>query len=133
MATIKGNSGVVKIASNAIAELTGFTITETGGTSEDTALGDTARTYLADGLPTWTATINGHWYLGDTNGQALLVIGASLSLSFNPAGTANGTTKLDGTGIVTQVQHGEIGNGVVVPFSAQVQGTGALTRGTNSA
>lgn len=132
MATIKGNSGVVKIAANAIAELTGFTITETGGTAEDTALGDTARTYLADGLPTWTATINGHWYLGDTNGQALIVIGASLGLSFNPAGTGSGTSKLDGTGIVTQVQHGEIGNGAVVPFSAQVQGTGALARGTNS-
>jgi len=132
MATIKGNSGVVKIGANAIAELTGFTITETGGTTEDTALGDTARTYLADGLPTWSATINGHWYIGDSNGQALLVIGASLSLSFNPAGTATSTPKLDGTGIVTQVQHGEIANGAVVPFSAQVQGTGALTRGSNS-
>lgn len=132
MATIKGNSGVVKIGANAIAELTGFTITETGGTTEDTALGDTARTYLADGLPTWTAAISGHWFIGDTNGQALLVIGASLALSFNPAGTAASTPKLDGTGIVTQVQHGEIGNGVVVPFSAQVQGTGALVRGANS-
>lgn len=132
MTTIKGNSGVVKIGANAIAELTGFTITETGGTAEDTALGDAARTYLADGLPTWTATVNGHWYLGDTNGQALIVIGASLSLSFNPAGTGAGTDKLDGTGIVTQVQHGEIGNGAVVPFSAQVQGSGALTRGTNA-
>ena len=132
MTTIKGNAGVVKIGANAIAELTGFTITETGGTAEDTALGDTARTYVADGLPTWTAAINGHWFLGDTNGQDLLVIGASLSLSFNPAGTGTGTKKLDGTGLVTQVQHGEIGNGAIVPFSAQVQGTGALTRGANS-
>lgn len=132
MTTIKGNSGVVKIGSDAIAELTGFTITETGGTSEDTALGDTARTYLADGLPTWAATINGRWYPGDTNGQALLVIGASLSLAFSPAGTGTGTTKYSGTGIVTQIQHGEVGNGQVVNFSAQVQGSGALTRGTNS-
>lgn len=132
MTTIKGNSGVVKIGANAIAELTGFTITETGGTAEDTALGDTARTYLADGLPTWTATVNGHWFLGDTNGQDLIVIGAVLSLSFNPAGTAAATKKLDGTGIVTQVQHGEIGNGQVVPFSAQFQGTGPLVRGANS-
>lgn len=132
MTTYRGNAGVVKIGANAIAELTGFTITETGGTAEDTALGDTARTYLADGLPTWSATISGHWFLGDTNGQDLLVIGASLSLSFNPIGTGTGAKKLDGTGLVTQVQHGEVGNGAIIPFSAQVQGTGALVRGANS-
>jgi hypothetical protein len=131
MTTYKGNSGVVKISTNAIAELTGFTITETGGTAEDTALGDAARTYVADDLPTWTATINGHWFLGDTNGQALIVIGASLALSFNPHGTSTGAKKLDGTGIITQVQHGEVANGQIIPFSAQVQGTGALTRGAN--
>lgn len=131
MTTYKGNSGVVKIGSTAIAELTGFTITETVGTAEDTALGDTARTYVSDDLPTWTAAISGHWFLGDTTGQALLVVGASLSLSFSPAGTTTGLKKLDGTGIITQVQHGEVGNGQIVPFSAQVQGTGALTRGTN--
>lgn len=132
MTTVIGNSGVVKIGSNAIAELTGFTVTETGGTSEDTALGDTARTYVADALPTWTASVSGHYYPGDSNGQALLVIGAALSLVFNFAGTGTGTQKFSGAGIVTQVQFGELQNGQVVPFTAQFQGSGALTRGTNS-
>ena len=58
--------------------------------------------------------------------------GASLSLEFHPAGTASGKEKLSGTGLVTQVQVGEVSNAQVVPFSAQVQGTGALVRGTNS-
>lgn len=132
MTTHKGNSGVVRIGANAIGEMTGFSVTETAGTSEDTALGDTARTYLGDGLPTWTASINGHYFPGDTNGQALIVANASLSLEFHTAGTGSGTAKLTGTGLVTQVQFGELQNGQVVPFSAQFQGTGALVRGTNS-
>lgn len=132
MSTIKGNGGEVHIDTDAIAELTGFTITETGGTSEDTSLGDLARTYLPDDLPTWTASINGRYYPEDVDGQALLVIGAVLALTFLPAGTTTGKRKFTGSGIVTQVQHGEVTNGAVVNFSASVQGTGALARGTNS-
>lgn len=132
MTTHKGNSGVVKIASNAIAEITGWTVTESAGTAEDTALGDTARTYVSDDLPTWTASINAHYYPGDTNGQALVVAGASLSLEFHSEGTGTGKKKLSGTGIVTQVQFGEVSNGQIVPFSAQFQGSGPLARGTNS-
>jgi hypothetical protein len=132
MTTHIGNAGVVRIATNAIGEMTGFTVTETGGTAEDTALGDTAKTFLADALPTWTASINAHYDPADTNGQVLIVAGASLVLEFHTAGTGTGKKKLTGTGIVTQVQFGEVSNGGVVPFSAEFQGTGALARGTNS-
>jgi len=132
MTTYKGNSGVVKIGSDSIAEITKITVTETGGTAEDTALGDTARTYVADGLPTWTASIEAHYFPSDTNGQALIVIGASLSLVFNLLGTGTGTKKYSGTGIVTQRQFGDVQNGQIIPFSAQFQGSGTLTEGTNS-
>jgi hypothetical protein len=131
MTTTKGNAGVVKISTNAIAELTSWSITETEGTVEDTALGDAAHTYLADGLQGWTAQIQGHYYDGDTNGQALLVAGASLSLSLSYAGTGTGTQKFSGTGLVTSIQVGDVANAQIVPFTAQIQGTGALTRGTN--
>lgn len=131
MATIKGNSGVVKIGANNIAEITSFSITETEGTVEDTALGDAARTYVPDALPTWTASINCHHYKGDTNGQALMLVGESLSFVFNPAGTGSGTETLTGTGIVTSRQVGDVANAAIVPLAIQVQGTGALTHGTN--
>lgn len=131
MTTTKGNAGVVKIATNSIAELTSFSITETEGTVEDTALNDTAHTYVADGLQGWTAQISGHYYDGDTNGQALMVAGASLSFVFNYAGTGTGTQKLSGTGLVTSIQIGDVVNAAIVPFTAQIQGTGALSRGTN--
>lgn len=131
MTTYKGNSGVVKIGSNAIAELRSFSVTETEGTVEDTALGDTARTFQADGLTDWTAQVAGHYYDGDTNGQALLLPGASLSLVFNPRGTATGAPTLSGTGLLTSIQVGDVANGAIIPFTAQIKGTGALTHGTN--
>lgn len=130
MATIKGNSGVVKIGANAIAEITSFSITETEGTVEDTALGDAARTHVADELPTWTASINCHHYKGDTNGQALALIGQSLSFVFQPAGTGSGAETLSGTGIVTSRQVGDVANAQIVPLVLQIQGSGTLTHGT---
>lgn len=131
MTTYKGNSGVVRQSTYSIAELTGFTVTETMGTTEDTALGDTARSFLADGLQAWSASVEGHYYPGDTNGQATIVAGAELNWSFNFIGTGTGTQKFSGAGIITQLQVGQLQNGQPIPFSAQIQGNGALTRGTN--
>lgn len=132
MTTYKGNQGVVKISTTAIAELTNWSVTVTQGTVEDTALGDTARTYQADGMQAWTAQVAGHYYDGDTNGQAALIEGASLALEFDPRGTSTGTPKLSGTGLVTSIQIGDVAQGAIIPFTAQIQGTGALARATNS-
>ncbi len=132
MTTYLGNSSVVKIGSNPIAELNGSTITITGGVAEDTSLGDTARTYKPDQLPTWTASVEGHFFPSDTNGQNLVVVGAELNLVMHPLGSATGTPSYSGTGIVTQVQIGQIQNGDIIPFSAQFQGSGLLTKGTNA-
>lgn len=131
MTTYIGNSGVVKQSTYTIGEITGFTVTETVGTAEDTALGDTARTYKSDQLPTWTASIEGHYFPGDTNGQAVIVSGATLNLEFHFLGTGTGTKKYSGAGIVTQRQFGQLQNGEIIPFSAQFQGSGPLTEGTN--
>ncbi|WP_375599378.1 hypothetical protein [Devosia sp. Naph2] len=134
MTTYLGNSGVLKVGAGptAVAELTGFTITETSGTVEDTAQGDTAQTHKPNGLPTWTGSMRGHYFPEDTNGQAVLVAGAELGFEGSPTGTANGRQKLTGTIIVTSIEIGS-DNGAVVPFTCQFQGTGALARGTHSA
>jgi len=132
MTTYKGNSGVAKIASNTIAELTSWSLTEVMGTVEDTAIGDTARTFVNDGLQAWSAQVSGHYYPGDTNGQALIIAGASLSFDFSPAGSTSGLQKFTGTGLITSVQYGDVANASIVPFTAAIQGAGALTRGTNS-
>lgn len=130
MTTYKGNTGVVKIGSNAIAEITSFSVTEVEGTVEDTALGDAARTHVADELPDWSGTVNCHHFPADTNGQALALVGESLSFEFAPIGTATGREKLSGTGIVTSRQVGDVANAAIVPLQLQVKGTGALTHST---
>ncbi len=134
MATHKGNSGVVRVGESptAIAEITSWSLTETAGTVEDTAMGDAAKTFVSDDLPTWSATVNCHFYPGDTNGQEVLQVGDSLAFEFGSEGTASGKNKRSGTGIITSRQEGDVANAAIVPLIVQVQGTGALTRGTYS-
>ena len=45
MAVQKGNSGVVKIGSTTVAQVTSFSVTEEADMLETTAIGDVARNY----------------------------------------------------------------------------------------
>lgn len=130
MTTYNGNSGVVKVSTTTIAEVTKFSVTETMGTLDDTAQGDTARTHLSEGLQAWSGSIEGHYYPGDTGGQDQLVAGASLSLVLNAIGTTTGRQKLSGTVTITSIA---INSGLaeVVSFTAAFTGNGAMSRGTN--
>lgn len=133
MTTYRGNAGVLKVGAvpTAVAELTGFTISETGGTMEDTAQGDTAKTFKADGLPTFTVAMRGHYFPGDTNGQAAVAVGSELNFEGTPIGTTTGLEKLSGKIIVTSREIVS-DNGAIVSFTAQAQGTGPLTRGVTT-
>jgi hypothetical protein len=86
---------------------------------------------MADGVQRWSGTMQGHYYPGDADGQAVVVEGASLALEAYPMGTTTGLQKLAGTIHVDLV---EVGSqmGTVVSFSASFTGNGALVRSTNS-
>lgn len=133
MTTYRGNAGVLKVGGTptAVAELTGFTIQTTIGMLDDTAQGDTARTHKHDGLPDFSGSMRGHYFPGDTNGQAAVVEGAELAFEGSPIGTTAGLAKLSGSIIVGGVTITS-DNGAIVGFEATFQGTGGLTRGTNS-
>ena len=73
MAVHHGKNGKVKLTTNAVAEVTGFSVNETVGVSDTTSMGDTALTHLT-GIPGWTASIDGNYDPADTNGQAALTI-----------------------------------------------------------
>ena len=47
MATFSGSGGVVKAGGNAIGEIRSFTVDQTGDTVEDTAMGDSTRSFKA--------------------------------------------------------------------------------------
>lgn len=132
MATSKGDSGVVRVGSNDVGEVTSFTVNETADRIEDTALGDTNRTYLA-GLAEVTGTVE-CWYdsseQGGATGQgALKTVGTTVSLALRPEGTGTGlpewTVSAQITEIVTEVAFNEI-----IRTTFNWAAAGAMSKGT---
>lgn len=124
---LAGTEGVIKVAANAVAEMRGWSIEQQADVVEDTVLGDTWKTNKPS-LKSWTATFNGWWDETDATGQALLIVGAELSLGFYPEGATAGDIAYTGSGIVTSFTNkGEVGGMIEAEFS--VTGNGALATG----
>ena len=124
MATHVGTSGVVKVGSATVAEVTGFTLNETNDTVEDTSLTDSKKSYVALRGDA-TATIECHWDETDTSGQGALTQGASVTLNLYPEGATSGDTYYTGTAIVTSLGQaisldGVISRTINVQFSGGV-------------
>ena len=100
MTTHTGSEGTVKIGANIVAELRNWSVEEQADTIEDTAMGDTARTYLT-GLTQWSGSLDCWWDETDTNGQGALTIGASVTLNLYPEGDASTDIYFSGTALVT--------------------------------
>lgn len=100
MATHKGSSGLVKNGSNTVAEVRTWTLNTNADTIEDTAMGDSARSYLA-GLTSADASVDVFWDETDTNGQVALAPGTSVTLVLYPEGADSGDTYYTGTALVT--------------------------------
>lgn len=128
MATHIGRDGVLKVGSNAVAEVRSFSIEETADTVEDTVMTDTARTY-ATTLTSFTGSADVYWDETDTNGQGALDIGASVTIGFYPEGDGSGATYYTGTALVTGVSRSASFDGMV-EASVTLQGTGALSETT---
>jgi hypothetical protein len=128
MATHTAANGVIKVGSNAVAEVTGYSIEYTSDTVEDTVIGDTARTYIPT-LKSFTASLDAFWDETDTNGQGALTVGTSITFSIYPEGETAGDTYYTGTGIITgRTITSSTGEMITASFS--VQGSGDLTEST---
>ena len=127
MATHHGKEGVLTIGGTTLGNATGFTIDTTHDVVEDTALGDSMKSFLV-GRGSFTFSIDMNFDETDS-GQTALVQGAELTFAFLPEGNESGDRKFSGTGIVT-------GMSVSVPLDGVItrtvtgQGTGGLTIGT---
>lgn len=128
MATHRGRDGIVKVGSNAVAELRSFSIEETGDTVEDTVMTDTARTYIST-LTSFTGSADVFWDETDTSGQGALTVGAGVTIGFYPEGADSGDTYYSGNAIVTGLTRSASFDGMV-EASITLQGTGALTPNT---
>ena len=122
MATHVGTSGVVKVGTNAVAEVVGFNLDETNDTVEDTTLTDTAKSYLVLRKDA-TGTIECHWDETDTNGQEALDVGSSVTLNLYPEGADSGDAYYTGTAIVTGASVAVTMDGVISrTFNVQFSG-----------
>ncbi len=130
MATFNGNSGVVKIGSNAVAEVLDFSVDESANTVDDTVLGDTASTHKS-GLNSWSGSVNCYWDDTDTNGQVALTIGASVALALLPEGATTGDAEYSGTATITGIGRA-VANDSIITQSFSYVGNGVLAIGTSA-
>jgi hypothetical protein len=128
MANHKGSEGTIKVGSNVISEIRSYSLEETADVIEDTAMGDSAKTFKSS-LTSFTGTVETYWDETDTSGQGALSVGSEVTLNFYPEGADSGDTYYTGTAIVTGVTRTGSHDGMV-EASISVQGSGALTETT---
>ena len=109
--------------------LTDVSFPQTVETAETTSFGSSAKTYIV-GLSDSTLSVSGNFdatvdaHLAGILGQA-----ATVSFEYGPEGSTNGQVKYTGEAILTSYEKsGAVGD--VVSYSAELQITGAVTRGT---
>ena len=128
MAVHTGSAGVVKIASNTVAEVTAFTMETTADVIESTQLSDTNKTYEVS-RKSGTVTVECMWDETDTNGQIVLQEATGVTLLLYPEGADSGDFYYSVPAIVT-------GNSVavtmddIIRLSISCQINGAITRAT---
>ena len=136
MAFTHGKDSVFKLdnASGSLTDISSFVnnvdFPETADVSETTTLGADNKTYIA-GLKDATISLAGLW---DATADAIFgaVVGqsATLSYEYSPEGTASGKIKYTGEVILTSYAiSSPVGD--AVGYSADLQVSGAVTRGTH--
>ena len=136
MAFVHGKSSVFKLdnASGSLTDISSFAnnvdFPETADVAETSVLGASNKTYIV-GLKDATISLSG---LFDATVDAILgaVVGqtATLSYEYSPEGTGSGKVKYTGEAILTNYAlSSPVGD--VVAYSADLQCSGAVTRGTH--
>jgi predicted secreted protein len=130
MATFTGSDGVILVGTDQVAEVRSYSIDETMDTLEDTAMGDTSRTYKTS-LKSFSGSADVFFDDTDTSGQGALTVGSEVTLNVQFEGNTAGDHKLSGTVLITGRTISASFDGMV-EASISFQGTGALTETTVS-
>lgn len=131
MPTHWGNEGVVRVGSNAVAEIDNWSFNENVTPVDDSAMGDAWKTHIPNsGMKGFQGSLECHWDETDTNGQRLLVAGASVVLSLCPEGYTTGDVYYTGTASITERGVNVQKDGSTIRASFNFLGNGALTETT---
>lgn len=127
MATHTGSAGVVKVASNTVAEVRNWSIDQSQDTVETTKLGDTVKTFKTT-LSESNGTIDCFWDETDTTGQGAMTIGATVTLNLYPEGADSGDTYYTGSAIINSIGVSQSHDGLVErSFGFQISGALSIT------
>ncbi len=127
MATTHGNTGAVYIGANAVAEVTSWSYSVSVGLTPDTAIGDSAETYVSDGISVGSGSVTCHWDSTDTNGQESMTAGATVTLNVYPEGASSGDDYYGGSAKIESIERsGDLGSIVSATFAYK----GVLTQST---
>lgn len=128
MANHKGSEGSVHSGANAVAELKGWSLSQSANTIDDSNLSDTWASKKS-GQQSWSGSCEAFWDETDTTGQGTFTVGAEVTLNLYPEGAASGATYWTGLAIITSIENsGAIDGMVEANFS--FEGNGALTEST---
>lgn len=126
MATFTGHNGGISLGANVVAEVKNFSIEETAEPLDDSAMGDSTRTFKQAPITAWSGSAEVHYDPTDTNGQEAMSIGAELTGTFFPVENSAGNRQRQGTIHITSV--GEASAMVeLVSRTIAFQGSGVLT------
>jgi len=128
MANHTGQAGLVKLGTDAVGSVTGFSIDTTGDVIESSNLGSTARQYMA-GRTSFTASVEANFDETDSSGQLALTVGTTVALKLYPEGADSGDYYWSGSAIVTGESH-SVTLDDLIKSSMTLQGSGVLTRTT---
>ena len=100
MASYKGCEGLVKVGTNTIAEVRSWSLTETTGILDASALGSCAKVKKA-GMTDGTGSVTCLWDDTDTTGQGAMTNGAEVELNLYPKGATTGSAFVTFQAIIT--------------------------------
>lgn len=128
MATHHGKLGTCKVGANTVAEIKSWSLDESADTVEDTAMGDSSKTYIV-GTTDASGSVTCHWDETDTTGQGAMTVGASVTLNLYPEGADTGDYFATMTALITGVGV-SVDMGDIIERSISFQASGGVTWGT---
>jgi len=125
MANHLGREGFVKVSSLTIGQLKNYSLTHTSDTVDSSVIGDTYRNKVAT-MKTWSVSGDCYWDAADA-GQVALTMGATVTVSLYPMGSAASATYYTGSGIVTKFDVSGAFDGLI-DSAITIEGTGTLSK-----
>ena len=124
MANHLGKEGVLKISTTTVAELRGYSISESAANTEDTVIGDDWTTHRTT-LKSWNGSADLFWDETDS-GQLSLTLGSAVTINLYPEGIAASSTYRSGQALIEgcdlTARHDS-----VVEYAISFKGNGALS------